>query len=71
MLAPWTSMERTRLEILLLLKEAEGNPQKTREIYHELQSLMIFIEGMLVGKMPSERKFQSSSYKSSGNVLRG
>jgi hypothetical protein len=64
-------MDRTRLEIMLLLKEAEGNPQKTREIYRELQSLMIFIEGMLVGKMPPKPKVESSSYKSSGTVLHG
>ena len=43
-------MLRTREEIALLLKKAEGNLQRTEEIYRELELLMDYIESVLDAK---------------------
>ena len=40
-------MLKTREEIASLLKKAEGNLQKTEEIYRELESLWGYIEEVL------------------------
>lgn len=48
-------MLRTREEIALLLKKAEGNLQRTEEIYRELELLMDYIESVLDAKKPSPK----------------
>ena len=49
-------MLHTREEIALLLKRAEGNLQKTAEIYRELEHLMVYIEDILTRKAQSEKR---------------
>ena len=57
-------MLRTREEIALLLKKAEGNLQKTAEIHRELELLMDYIESVLDAKKPSpNRESVGNPYK--------
>jgi hypothetical protein len=56
-------MLQTRDEIAALLKQAEGNLQKTQAIHRELAALMVYIQSVLEELQPSQNGTKAQKRK--------